>query len=272
MVDIMKLKKAYTHAGVFHADDVFATAFLLMINSKIEIKRTNKPPENYNDEVLVFDIGGGRYDHHEEDNKKELREDGTPYAAFGKLWRDYSYYLAKKEVADRVERDFVVPIDVADNTGEVNHLSSVIATMNPMWDEDANPQEAFDDAVSMSKKILERCIAQKESEERAREVVLASKVNEGVLVLKKYVPWKETVVNEMPEIMFVAYPSLRGGYNLQTVPINMDSKIGRVMFPEEWLGKTNAELGITFCHPGNFLLSTKMMSQAINVAHLILRK
>ena len=37
-----------THASQFHADDVFATAFLLMLNPRFTYKRTNIIPNNFN--------------------------------------------------------------------------------------------------------------------------------------------------------------------------------------------------------------------------------
>ena len=267
MKSIDKIRVAYTHAGVFHADDVFAAAFLTMINPKIEVVRTNTPPEEYGDDILVFDIGRGKYDHHEESDKKEKRDNGVPYAAFGKLWRDYSYLaVSSDEVAKTLDRDFVEKIDFSDNTGAENTLCSYIAALNPTWDEDASSDDLFMSAVEEARKILGRLIVWKESENKAREIVLASKVDEGILVLKRFVPWKETVVNEMPDVNFVVYPSSRGGYNVQTVPVDMESKEGRVMFPVEWLGRSNDELGITFCHPGNFLLSTDTLDQAVCVA------
>ena len=55
---------AITHAGVFHADDVFACAFLFLINSDLVVERLFKVPENISENTVVFDIGGGRYDHH----------------------------------------------------------------------------------------------------------------------------------------------------------------------------------------------------------------
>lgn len=40
-----------THAGVFHADDVFSAAFLRMLNLKIEILRRTKVPEGFEGSV-----------------------------------------------------------------------------------------------------------------------------------------------------------------------------------------------------------------------------
>ncbi len=75
---------AFTHGGKFHADDVFSAALLLYLNPEIVITRGNRVPENF--AGIVFDIGRGRYDHHQKDSR--VRENGVPYAAFGLLWEE----------------------------------------------------------------------------------------------------------------------------------------------------------------------------------------
>ena len=50
---------AATHAGVFHADDVFGAALLRIINPQIEIKRVYRQDQVPTGAVL-FDIGCGR--------------------------------------------------------------------------------------------------------------------------------------------------------------------------------------------------------------------
>ena len=77
--------RALTHNGKFHADDVFSAAFLRMLNPRIQIQRVDAIPEDY--DGLAFDIGLGKFDHHQ--NSNERRPNGIPYAAFGKLWREY---------------------------------------------------------------------------------------------------------------------------------------------------------------------------------------
>lgn len=75
---------AFTHGGKFHADDVFSAALLLYLNPEIVITRGNRVPEDF--DGIVFDIGRGRYDHHQKDSR--VRENGVPYAAFGLLWEE----------------------------------------------------------------------------------------------------------------------------------------------------------------------------------------
>ena len=73
---------AFTHSGKFHADDVFSSALLLYLNPEITILRGNRVPDDF--DGIVFDIGRGKYDHHQKDSR--IRENGVPYAAFGLLW------------------------------------------------------------------------------------------------------------------------------------------------------------------------------------------
>lgn len=75
----LKDASAFTHSGKFHADDVFSSALLLYLNPEITILRGNKVPEDF--DGIIFDIGRGRYDHHQKDSR--IRENGIPYAAFG---------------------------------------------------------------------------------------------------------------------------------------------------------------------------------------------
>ena len=79
--------KGFTHAGRFHADDVFAAALLRLCNPNIRIQRGFSVPEGY--DGIVFDIGDGPFDHHGKDSP--VRECGVKYAAFGLLWRCLLY-------------------------------------------------------------------------------------------------------------------------------------------------------------------------------------
>ena len=105
--------------------------------------------------------------------------------------------------------------------------------------------------------------------ERAKDIVLdaATRMNEnGVVVLESYAPF--SALQEIDGPNFVVFPSLRGGWNIQTVPSSENPQVGRVPFPEEWLGNPDKSLGMTFCHPGNFLASTETKEQAIEVANI----
>ena len=113
--------KAFTHSGKFHADDVFSSALLLYLNPQITITRGNRVPEEY--DGIVFDIGRGRYDHHQRDSR--VRENGVPYAAFGLLWEELGSGILGETLAQRFDEEFVQPLDKNDNTGEKNELASL---------------------------------------------------------------------------------------------------------------------------------------------------
>lgn len=266
-----------THGGVFHADDVFATALLLIIWKMLcpeedapEIRRVFKVSDD--EEGLVYDIGNGEFDHHFE--PKEYRENGIPYAAFGKLWRVIGPEVFGVKFTKLLDDNLVSLIDDQDNGGDHNPLSQAISDFNPSWDDLKTPDECFPDAVAFAKDILQRKIDRYESTKAAEDIVYeAAKKREDdrILVLERYVPYLSKVQEDYPEICFVVYSSLRGGWNCMTVP-NPGEKQGKVLFPEEWLGNTNEELGITFCHVGNFLLSTNTKEQAIKCAKIALEE
>ena len=54
---------AYTHAGKFHADDVFSAALLRILRPNIRFVRAMGLPEGF--DGFAFDIGWGRFDHHQ---------------------------------------------------------------------------------------------------------------------------------------------------------------------------------------------------------------
>ena len=124
-------KRAFTHGGVFHADDVFATALLLYIKPDLEICRGYQVPEDF--DGLVYDIGFGKYDHHQENRR--VRKNGVPYAAFGLLWEEFGSEILGEKEARKFDEDFVQPMDLADNTGLEHLLSLLIADRNPSWKE-----------------------------------------------------------------------------------------------------------------------------------------
>ena len=70
---------AFTHSGKFHADDVFSAALLLYLNPEITITRGSRVPEDF--DGIVFDIGRGRYDHHQKDSR--VRENGIAMPHLG---------------------------------------------------------------------------------------------------------------------------------------------------------------------------------------------
>ena len=71
-----------THAGTFHADDVFATAFLIKIIENPIICRINNFNDGIKTDAIVYDIGGGKFDHHQIDAERRYDND-IKYSSIG---------------------------------------------------------------------------------------------------------------------------------------------------------------------------------------------
>ena len=268
--------QAFTHSGKFHADDVFSSALLLSVNPEITIHRGSQVPEDF--KGIVFDIGRGKYDHHQRDSR--IRENGVPYAAFGLLWEDLGCEILGDELAEKFDEAFVQPLDNNDNTGEKNELASLIGSFNPSWDENGGTDEAFFRAVSVAGMILENKFARYLGNERADkriEEVLETRDQTGdsrILVLPEFIPCQKRLSET--EVAFVIFPSNRGGYCIQ--PQKKEYSLNyKCSFPSEWLGLENEELqketglsSATFCHKGGFLMSVGDLSDAIRACQISL--
>lgn len=275
---------AFTHSGKFHADDVFSSALLLYLNPEICITRGNKVPENF--DGIVFDIGRGKYDHHQKDSR--IRENGIPYAAFGLLWEELGAEILGEELAQKFDESFVQPLDNNDNTGEKNELATLIGNFNPTWDAQGGNDEAFFQAVSVAGMILEnkfeRYLGNERADKRVEEILEAhqkavysgekSKEEARILVLPEFVPCQKRLSET--DIAFVIFPSNRGGYCIQ--PQKKEYSLNyKCSFPIEWLGLENEELisatgllSAGFCHKGGFLMTTGTLEDAVKACEISL--
>ena len=273
---------AFTHSGKFHADDVFSSALLLYLNPEITITRGNRVPENFNG--IVFDIGRGKYDHHQKDSR--IRENGVPYAAFGLLWEELGAEILGEELAQKFDEAFVQPLDNNDNTGEKNELATLIGNFNPTWDAVGNNDEAFFQAVSVAGMILENKFERYKGNERADKRVeeIYNKHQQAfrdrekhrddarILILPEFVPCQKFLSET--QIAFVIFPSNRGGYCIQ--PQKKEYSMNyKCNFPTEWLGLENEELQATtglktagFCHKGGFLMTAGELADAVQACKI----
>lgn len=268
---LITIKKGFTHAGAFHADDVLSSALLMILNPEIKIERGYTVPENY--DGLVFDIGFGKYDHHQKEKKK--RKNGIAYAAFGLLWKEYGTLILSEREAELFDSNFVQSIDSADNYGTYNVLSECIADRNPVWNQKMDSDIEFLKTVLWAKEILEHKFAQINSRREAYEIVSEQITNaeNQILYLEKFVPWKEKIVET--DILYVIYKSSRGGYNIQASPVSVTDKTLRKAFPESWRGLCDfdiqKETGVSdavYCHPSGFLAVARSLEGARELARI----
>ena len=254
-----------THAGKFHADDVFAAALLRILKPGVEIRRVYQVPEDFTG--LVFDIGWGEFDHHQ--SGAPVRENGVPYAAFGLLWREFGASILGRTEAQRLDERFIQPIDLDDNTGCGGVIPEMIADFNPRWDSGDDPDQRFSQAVELARQILQNRLDTVLAIGRAYQVVKAAikKSEDKIVVLDVYCPWKPFVAKSSAK--FVISPSQRGGWSAQCVPVPDGGGALKCPFPQEWAGKSAEELSaltglatIRFCHNNRFLVAADTKEDA----------
>lgn len=284
-----------THSGTFHADEIFATLILSKIIQKITLIRVQEVREKPNENVLVYDIGAGKYDHHQFGGNGE-RENGIKYAAAGLIWKEFGRNLLENYnvedidyVWNYIDKNLIQFIDSNDN-GQLPklqadyrnvHLSYIIGLFNSKWDEEVDNDENFMRALEIANTIFEEFLSDTFSKMKAKKNVdkAIEESKDGIVILKKYVPWKEFIVNSENEkakdINFVVFPSKRGGYNVYAVPIEIGSFENRKSLPQSWRGKRDEELqretGVKtarFCHNAGFICSCETMEDAVNLAYL----
>ena len=300
MINSIKLTKnineanCITHSGTFHADEILATLILSKIIPEITLIRVQEVKEMPDENVLVYDIGAGKYDHHQFSGNGE-RENGIKYAACGLIWKEFGKKLLEKyNVEDidytwnYIDKNLIQFIDSNDN-GQLPklqadyrnvHLSYMIGLFNSKWDEDVDNDENFMRALDFANNVFDEFLADTISKMKAKKIVdkTIDESKDGILILEKYVPWKDFIVNsekqKAKDINFVVFPSKRGGYNVYAVPIEIGSFENRKLLPQSWRGKRDEELqqitGVKtarFCHNAGFICSCETMEDAIALAY-----
>ena len=159
-----RYKKMIVHGSKPHTDDAMCAALAKILNPDIIIERCNEiTDEMKNDpEVIICDIGGGKYDHHQEDVK--LHEDGTKYAACTLLFEDFKDQLFKTENGKENFEKLLRILEYTDNTGNTNLISMSLNKLTPTWNETSfTDEDAFFMMVDKLKAIIEAQIAIEEN-------------------------------------------------------------------------------------------------------------
>ena len=292
MVDRIEEANCITHSGTMHADEVFATAFLHMYLGDIRVFRTGEVDfERVQDGSFVYDIGRGEFDHHQLDALK--RENGILYSSVGLLWKKYGKDFLKKNDFSNIDslflgidKDFIEGIDADDNgvfpkieaNYKVKTLPNVIKIFNPSYQANENESDQFLKAVSLAEMIWEEEIyyvnGKVIADQKIQSLLEENDPNCKYLILDEYLPYEDTILDNplANNILFVAFPSNRGGYAIKTVPKSSEDRTAKQLFPEEWAGLTNTELaevsgikGLRFCHTGRFIVSCNSMDDVLQV-------
>lgn len=295
MIKIVKKQEEadfITHSGTMHADEVFATAFLEQYLGKNKVFRTNSVDvDKLTTKVLVYDIGRGKFDHHQADALK--RDNGITYCSLGLLWKEFGKDFLNKNgfsnidsLWEYIDKDFIEGIDADDNgifpkidaIYKVKTISSIIKLFNPSFETDEDESSQFIKAVDVASKIFYEEVLYANgkviADKKVNELLDSVSSKDKFLILDKFLPYEETILNreDKNNILFVAFPSNRGGYAIKTIPKSLTDKTARMNFPEEWAGLAGEELenissisGLTFCHTGRFIVSCKDLKTVYKV-------
>ena len=283
----MTNKTIVTHNGNFHADDVFSIAALKSIIPSFKLIRT-RDLDVIAQADMVIDVGGeydaatDRFDHHQRGGAGE-RENGIPYSSFGLIWQKYGIEICQgnRDVAKAVDSGLVSTIDAID-CGHVEgiyegiSLSQTIGMFNPTWQEDADFDACFNEAVDFASRVLKRFIASANGGISAKALVAKAIENAEdprVVVLEKYTPWKRTVHALSEEALYVVYPSQTGQWRIQTVPVELGSFEDRKPLPKQWAGLSDNDLqevtnihDAMFCHNGCFIAGAESFESTMKMA------
>ena len=280
-----------THSGVFHADEVLATVILSKLMEEVTVCRTFKVPEDISEDVIVYDIGFGKFDHHQKGGNG-CRDNGVPYAAAGLVWKEFGHAIVENTcnpdlIWSLIDRDLIQCVDAADNgkmpksdyPAQVYGIYNIVSSFNPNWNEQLDADEAFLSAVEFVKIVFDNILASAISKAEGQAIVdeAIAKSEDHIMVLDRFVPWQEFIfssTNEKAEgILIVVFPSNRGGYNWQCVPDVLGGFGQRKPVPANWKGlndeKLQKETGVptaTFCHPGGFIGGAKDFEGAMAIA------
>jgi uncharacterized UPF0160 family protein len=283
---------AVTHGGVFHADDVFAFSFLKLINPHLKLMRVNKVTpffldqmtDKYGERFIVFDIGGGEFDHHTPETVENRTREHckAPYASFGKVVREYWPGLLDSEKQYLLfDTMLCVPIDTQDCMGKLFHgddnkLSAAIGAFNPTFLEDQNDtalEHSFLWASAIAQPIIKRYIAKAKSVGEGEVMVKkainsAKKRGERYAVMMNYAPYQRLMKDE--PIDWVIYPSLRGGWQLYAVKgIN---GVDKAIIPPDMMEKMKKDPCCTFVHVGGFTATFEALIDAQAYAEKLTKK
>ncbi len=299
----MTITHLITHSGGFHADELLSSVILTRLFPLATLLRTRDdawitPAQDR----IIYDVGRDYdpeaqiYDHHQRPNP--LREDEQPYSSFGLIWKHYGReYLRSMSVPEtdiedlhsRIDRSFVVPIDLLDNgalepsvAGPLAGMTlpALLETLKPVFD-DRGPgadDKAFMEALPVARAFVEAAVRTKAAKRRA-EVLVADAIEQAgsspVLELPMGMPFRSAVEKAGADhMLFVIHPR-DGDWALTTIRKGGGTFESRADLPEAWAGLSDKALedacgvtGAKFCHNARFIAVAATRNGIVEMAQL----
>lgn len=269
-------KYGVPHMGKFHADEVFASVILELYFGTLYVIRSQDKdiPNELPSNVIVYDVGLGEFDHHQYGGNG-IRPNGVPYASCGLIWKKFGLSIVKKTgtrepqlVWEWIDHELIQSIDATDcgampkmvYPAKPFTVSTIIGNFNPTWDSDKDVDQAFLEACSFAKTVLNNALMHALAKAESKDIVdrAIDESTNHIMVLPVYVPWHDWFFDSQnkkaSDIWFVVYPSRRGGYNFQGIPTKPGEGDQRKAIPRNWRGVPKEQLRkITGVNDANFV-------------------
>ena len=290
----------------YDIDDLIAIVILEIVSCDVRVcvVRT-RDPEVLKDLTMV--IGGGKYDNHMKGFNRR-RPTGEKYVSAGQVWKDYGVAAIKKvmekeklfqiqisqemleDIAEEIDREYILPIDLEDNGDERPHAFSFVTGFLPVWFK-KNPDydKAFWEAEKVAYAVLYHIIQDKlvrkvTTFDLYNRIVHEFTLNQDLLVNygileipSQLMPWEEAVwmFNEkygnIVKVVIFEHPD--GGWAAKCVSPSKKDKYGQIQpFPESWAGGNEKTLpaitGIEdaiLCHNGRDFIRARSKESIIKM-------
>lgn len=272
-----------THNGEFHADELLATAVLTHelkpLGYDVHIVRSRDIDYLNETCAVVYDVGGGRYDHH--DREKVFYPNGVPMAACGKILNDV---VPSGAMLDSLRHRLFYAVEANDNGYPVpdyieTSKLAFVSAFNPTWKEPRDNKSMFMRFVKILpvvQQIYERTIEQVKADIQSFDVVEKSpKILEGKFILLKRYCSFYSYAQLHHEVLGAIYPR-DGQFHVRLSPTFKRKYETKIRFPEEWGGKSGQLLkdasgisGACFCHSSRFLATFETERDAIKACELL---
>jgi uncharacterized UPF0160 family protein len=279
-----------THDGSFHADEVTASALLILFDliDRDQIHRTRDLKKLAQCE-FVCDVGGIynpeklRFDHHQADYKGMMSSAGM-----------ILLYLKEKQIIaphlyDYFNKSLVSGVDAHDNgvaklEPGITSFSQVVSNFLPI-EYDASVADmtgAFFMAVDFAKGHLERLKKRHAYTLECRTAVEKAMVDGGhALVFEESLPWIENFFDlggDLHPAQFIIMPA-GPHWKLRAIPPSLAERMKvRKALPESWAGLHEQDLkkvsglsGAVFCHKGRFISIWETKEDAMKALHIALK-
>lgn len=299
IMSIFKKKKiCVTHNGAFHADDLFATATLSILNNgNIKIIRT-RDPKIFKTADYLYDVGGennpesNKFDHHQKGGGGS-RENGIPYSSFGLIWKKYGEEICgSKEVANYIESKIVCSVDASDVGFDIIKplikdvykygAESIFLSESPTWKEDnSNIDEIFKKQVQKIIPLLKREIKiAKDDIDGISKLTESYNNSKDKRIVVSDIDFPryllQDTLSKLPEPIYLVYPSSKSPtWKVEAIKKSPETMESRKPFPDVWRGFLDGDPkaeevigvnGVIFTHPTGFYAQVKTKEGAIKLA------